>query len=237
MVVFSLFPNFSHLVPMTPGVTPGHALSSDRDTRADPHWGRNRTMERGGYGDRNAETNRYSEIRATFILVSIASIGIVFIRVAAGATKASIHIASDFIIPLRSHIKMSQFSPQVLDTLRQTVDAACADPKTGIPGSSVVVVGRNGKELFAHCAGKRGVDSKEAMTLDNVYWIASCTKMIVGIACMQLVENGTLSLDDSNQLETLCPELKAVKVLQNDGTLVEKNTSITLRMLLTHTGV
>jgi CubicO group peptidase (beta-lactamase class C family) len=132
---------------------------------------------------------------------------------------------------------MGKFSPQTLDTLRQTVDAACADQKTGIPGSSVVVVGRDGKELFAHSAGKRGVNSKESMALDNVYWIASCTKMIVGMACMQLVENGTLSLDDSDQLETLCPELKAVKVLQDDGTLVEKNESITLRMLLTHTGM
>jgi CubicO group peptidase (beta-lactamase class C family) len=132
---------------------------------------------------------------------------------------------------------MSQFSPQVLDTLRQTVDAACVDPRTGIPGSSVVVVGRDGKELFAYCAGKRGVNSKEPMTLDNVYWIASCTKMIVGIACMQLVESGTLSLDDSNQLETLCPELKAVKVLQDDGALVEKKRRITLRMLLSHTGM
>lgn len=132
---------------------------------------------------------------------------------------------------------MGQFSPQVLDSLRQTVDTACADLKTGIPGSSVVVVGRDGKELFAHSAGKVGVNSKESMALDNIYWIASCTKMIVGIACMQLVENGTLSLDDPAQLETLCPELKAVKVLQDDGKLVEKNRSITLRMLLTHTGL
>jgi CubicO group peptidase (beta-lactamase class C family) len=74
------------------------------------------------------------------------------------------------------------------------------------------------------------------MTQDNIYWIASCTKMIVGIACMQLVEKGILALDDSNQLESLCPELKNVKVLQDDGTLVEKKRGITLRMLLNHTG-
>merc|ERR1711881_720360 len=52
---------------------------------------------------------------------------------------------------------------------------------------------------------------------------------------MQLVEQGQLSLDDAEQTETLCPELKDVKVLQSDGTLVAKNKSITLRMLLAHT--
>lgn len=131
---------------------------------------------------------------------------------------------------------MAQFSTAVLDSLRQTVDTACTDPKSDIPGATVVIVGRDGKELFAHCAGKRGVNSNEPMTQENIYWIASCTKLIVGIALLQLVEQGKLTLDDSKQLEELCPELKNVKVLQDDGTLVEKKTGITLRMLLAHTG-
>lgn len=131
---------------------------------------------------------------------------------------------------------MVQFSRAVLDSLRQTVDTACTDPTSDIPGATVIIVGRDGKELFAHCAGKRGVNSHEPMTQENIYWIASCTKLIVGIACLQLVEQGKLALDDSNQLEELCPELKSVKLLQDDGTLVEKRIGITLRMLLTHTG-
>jgi len=131
---------------------------------------------------------------------------------------------------------MVQLSTAVLDSLRQTVDTACADPKADIPGATVVIVGRDGKELFAHCAGKRGVNSDEPMTQENIYWIASCTKLIVGIALLQLVEHGKIALDNSSQLEELCPELKSVKVLQDDGTLVEKKRGITLRMLLTHTG-
>jgi CubicO group peptidase (beta-lactamase class C family) len=97
--------------------------------------------------------------------------------------------------------------------------------------------GRDGKELFAHAAGKRGVNSHEEMTLENIFWIASCTKMIVGIACMQLVEQGKLHLDDGDEIERLIPELKELKVLQKDGKLVDKNKKITLRMLLTHTGM
>ncbi|KAF1846991.1 beta-lactamase/transpeptidase-like protein [Cucurbitaria berberidis CBS 394.84] len=126
-------------------------------------------------------------------------------------------------------------SAEVIQSLKKTVDAACADPKSDIPGTSVVVVGKDGKELFAHASGYRGATSSEPMTIDNVFWIASCTKMIAGIACMQLVEQGKLSLDDGDEIERLVPELKDIKVLQKDGTLVDKKRKITLRMLLTHT--
>jgi CubicO group peptidase (beta-lactamase class C family) len=127
------------------------------------------------------------------------------------------------------------FEQQTLSRLRSTVDEACADQKTGIPGATVIVVGKDGKELFAHSAGKQGVSSKSAMTLDNIFWIASSTKMLTGLACMQLVEQGVLKLDDGAQVESFCPELKDIKVLRLDGTFEEKKTKITLRMLLTHT--
>ncbi|RFU81098.1 hypothetical protein TARUN_1107 [Trichoderma arundinaceum] len=127
------------------------------------------------------------------------------------------------------------FSAQTLSNVRDTVDKACVDPKTGIPGVTIVVVGKDGKELFAHSAGKRGLVSKDPMTLDTIFWIASCTKMLTGLACMQLVEQGTLKLDDGDHLESLLPELKEVKVLRENGTYEQKNKKITLRMLLSHT--
>lgn len=122
-----------------------------------------------------------------------------------------------------------------LERLRSAVDTACADQKTGIPGATVVVIGKDGKELFAHSAGKQGITSSSPMTLENIFWIASCTKMHTGVACMQLVEQGVLKLDDSDETERLCPELKAIKVLLPDGKLEDKKTGITLRMLLSHT--
>lgn len=124
---------------------------------------------------------------------------------------------------------------EVTTHLRTIVDNACKDPKKDIPGTTVVVVDRNGEELFAHAAGQRGAGSTEPMTLDTIYWIASCTKMLAGIACMQLVEKGVLRLDDGEQIESLCPELKSVRVLKADGSYEDKKRSITLRMLLTHT--
>jgi CubicO group peptidase (beta-lactamase class C family) len=102
-------------------------------------------------------------------------------------------------------------------------------------------VNKNGEEIISHASGKRGPDTSEPMTLDSVFWIASCTKMIGGIACMMLVEQGKLSLDDADLAEKLCPELKLVKVLkgfnaENKPILEEKTKRITLRMLLSHTG-
>lgn len=78
------------------------------------------------------------------------------------------------------------------------------------------------------------------MTLDSIFWIASCTKMIAGIAAMQLVEQGKLILDDADFAEKLAPELKRAKILKGFGDddkpiLVEKKNRITLRMLLSHT--
>ena len=128
-----------------------------------------------------------------------------------------------------------QLSVETESRLRNIVDGACVDHKAGIPGTVVVVVGKDGKELFAHSAGKRGIASKDPMTLDNIFWIASCTKMLVGVACMQLVEKGLLSLDDGDQLSRLVPELNDIDVLRSDGTFEKKKRAITLRMLLTHT--
>jgi len=130
---------------------------------------------------------------------------------------------------------MGRLSAETHKNLKLIADGACADLDKGLPGTTIVVVGKDGQDLFALAAGKRGYGSVEPMTLENVYWIASCTKMIVGVACMQLVEQGRLELDNVAQVEKLCPELKAVRVLQSDGTLVDKKVGITLRMLLTHT--
>lgn len=133
---------------------------------------------------------------------------------------------------------MPSLPTETVTKLRATIDAATADPHKGIPGTAIVIVDRHGTELFAHASGLRGLQaSTQPMTLtDSVFWIASCTKLVTGIACLQLVERGLLKLDDAAQLEKeLCPELAALQVLRPDGTLEAKRVGITLRMLLTHT--
>ncbi len=98
--------------------------------------------------------------------------------------------------------------------IRKTIDAATAD-KNKIPGCVAVVVGKDGRIVFSHASGTKGVDTKEPMTLDTVFSIASCTKMIGGIAALQLCERGKLSLDDADMVEKVCPELKSIRILTN----------------------
>ncbi|KAL6232158.1 beta-lactamase/transpeptidase-like protein [Aspergillus navahoensis] len=90
-------------------------------------------------------------------------------------------------------------------------------------------------ELFAHTAGKRGAESSEAMTLDTIFWIASCTRCLSVLHACRSPKRSILDLDDEDQIESLCPELRDLKVLKEDGTLEDKKNAITLRMLMTHT--
>lgn len=109
-----------------------------------------------------------------------------------------------------------------------------------IPGLLYVAFGRDGKSEFEHYAGMRGIASPVPMDKDTVFWLASFTKLICSVACMQLVEQGRLRLDDAEQVEDLSPELRDIKVLERDQegqySLVDKKSKITLRMLLNHTG-
>ncbi|PHH59499.1 hypothetical protein CDD81_3139 [Ophiocordyceps australis] len=127
-----------------------------------------------------------------------------------------------------------KFTPQASQQLRAIVDQAVSKADS-LPGTTVVVVGKDGGDPFVYSAGKRGLASNEDMTPDHVFWVASCTKLLTAIACLQLVEQGVLALDDSSQIEALCPELRTLKVLKDNGELEAKQKVITLRMLLTHT--
>jgi CubicO group peptidase (beta-lactamase class C family) len=127
-----------------------------------------------------------------------------------------------------------KLSAQAAETIKSSLDSVTSNPETGIPGLVFVSVDKNGKTLASHASGKRAPNSDDPMTTDTVFWIASCTKMITGIACMQLVEQGKISLDDPQDVYKLCPEIEKAKVLQ-DGKLVDRKGDVTLRMLLAHT--
>lgn len=117
--------------------------------------------------------------------------------------------------------------------LRALLDNAVSDPQNGLPNATIVLLGdgkRTATELFDYSAA--GEDS----SIGDIHWMASCTKLVTTISCMQLVESGALGLDDPDQIEAICPEFKGLQVLQDDGILVDKKSKITLRMLLTHTG-
>jgi CubicO group peptidase (beta-lactamase class C family) len=99
---------------------------------------------------------------------------------------------------------MAKISSQALSGLREKIDGVTADAE-GIPGLVFCAVNKDGDLLFEHASGKVGVGQERDVDMDTVFWIASCTKMITGIACMQLCEQGKLALDDADLVEKLAP--------------------------------
>lgn len=134
---------------------------------------------------------------------------------------------------------MAQISPQSTQSLKEIIDSCVSKPNS-VPGLVCSVINREGNRVFEYAAGKRALGSSDPMTVDSVFWIASCTKLVTTIAAMELVEQERLALDDGDEVEKYLPELKDIKVLVEtaDGTLElhEKKRKITLRMLLSHTG-
>jgi methyl acetate hydrolase len=113
---------------------------------------------------------------------------------------------------------------QVDQVLRQAVNAGT------VPG--IVAIGATDKGIVYE--GAFG----PSITADSVFWIASMTKAVTATACMQLVEQGKLQLDQ--EMGKLLPQLESPKVLEgfdSNGTpkLRPAKTAITLRHLLTHT--
>lgn len=133
-----------------------------------------------------------------------------------------------------------QITEEAETLLRKRIERAVADPVNSIPGAVVCVVNKAGELIFSSAAGSIGSQSNEPMNFDTMFWLASCTKMLTGIACMQLVEQGLLDLDSPDQIDELCPDLKNIEVVEQDadGLLhyIPQKRRITLRMLLSHTG-
>lgn len=124
---------------------------------------------------------------------------------------------------------------QAQDAVQKNLDGVTGDASTGVAGMVFVAVDKKGEEIVAAPSGKKGLSDRAPMDMDTVFWIASCTKLLAAIACMQAAEQGKVKLDDAQFVYQQCPELKNVKVLEEGGKLVDKKNDITLRMLLSHT--
>ena len=86
--------------------------------------------------------------------------------------------------------------------------------------------------------GKRDLSSGQDITSESVFWLRSLTKAITASACMQLVEQGRIRLDQP--MGEVLPELANPEVLEGfDASgkprLRPAKRPITLRHLLTHT--
>jgi methyl acetate hydrolase len=106
-----------------------------------------------------------------------------------------------------------------------------------VPGVVALAADRGGI-CYQGAFGSRSPSDRAAMTLDTVFRIASMTKAVTGVAAMQCVERGQLSLDQP--AGEIMPDLADPQVLDGfdaDGKprLRPARRKITLRQLLTHT--
>ncbi len=59
-----------------------------------------------------------------------------------------------------------------------------------------IVADKNGKVHYKNLLGYADVEAKKPISEDNVFWIASMSKMFAGASIMMLVDEGKVSLDD-----------------------------------------
>lgn len=113
--------------------------------------------------------------------------------------------------------------PDLAGRLDGVIERAVAEQR--IVGT-VVIVFRDGQEVYRRAAGFADREAARPMTQDTIFRLASVTKPIVSAATMRLVEQGRLSLDDrvSRWLPDFGPRLA-------DGS----EAGISIRQLLNHT--
>jgi methyl acetate hydrolase len=120
-----------------------------------------------------------------------------------------------------------------------TIDAAFRAAVDAKKVAGVVAIAATDKGvIYEGAIGRRDMDKGPDMTPDTLFWIASMTKAVTGTACMQLVEQGKLKLDDP--VGELLPDLAKPQILEGFDTsgqpkLRPATKPITLRHLMTHT--
>ena len=106
-----------------------------------------------------------------------------------------------------------------------------------VVAGAVTLVAQGGKVVALDAVGYADLKTKRPMRTDDLFWIASMTKPITGVAVLMLQDEGKLSVDD--EVEKFLPEFKGQMLLATktpDATVLKKpGRRITLRDLLTHT--
>src|SRR5580698_5033543 len=75
---------------------------------------------------------------------------------------------------------------------------------------AVTVVARKGRLAHLEAHGLLDIDSKKAMSKDSLFWIASMSKPITGVAILMLMEEGKIRLTDP--VSKFVPEFRGMKV-------------------------
>ncbi len=95
-----------------------------------------------------------------------------------------------------------------------------------VAGAVTVVVGKD-KTLHLESTGFADIAAKRPMTPDTLFWIASMTKPVTGVAILMLQDEGKLKVSD--------PVAKYLPEFANLKTSSGKPANLTISQILTHT--
>jgi CubicO group peptidase (beta-lactamase class C family) len=122
-------------------------------------------------------------------------------------------------------------SPEVAAAMKPYLDSY------KLAGAIALIADKTGKVHYKNILGYADVDAKKPMREDNVFWIASMSKMFAGASIMMLVDERKVSLDD--------PVTRFIPQLEKWMVVAEKDEShvllkplvrpVTVRHLLSHT--
>jgi CubicO group peptidase (beta-lactamase class C family) len=156
--------------------------------------------------------------------------GLIAVAAAGGLTSLETEAAQ--IQPAHDRVLVRNPAYATIDrSLRQAVDEGSV---AGVVAMGATQRGLIYEGAFGHANPRTGA----AMTPDTVFWLLSMTKAITATACMQLIEQGRLRLDQP--ASEILPELKSPQLLEGfdasgQPKLRAARNAITVRHLLTHT--
>jgi len=104
------------------------------------------------------------------------------------------------------------------------MEAMVADQE--IAGAVTLVADRE-RTLHLECTGLADIGSGRPMTPDTIFWIASMTKPVTGVAIAMLIDEGKVAIDDP--VARFIPEFADLKTPSG------KPAGLTIRQILTHT--
>ena len=100
-----------------------------------------------------------------------------------------------------------------------------------------LIADKSGKVHYKNLLGYVDVEAKKPISEDNVFWIASMSKMFVGASIMMLADEGKVSLDD--RVTKFIPQLEKWMVVEEKDTnhvlLKPLANPVTMRHVLSHT--
>jgi len=106
-----------------------------------------------------------------------------------------------------------------------------------LAGVVAIIADKTGKVRFRNQLGFADVEARRPLTEDNVFWVASMSKMFVGASIMMLVDEGKVSLEDP--VTNFIPQLgKWMVVAGKDAAhvlLQPPVRPVTVRHILSHT--